>query len=222
MRRLLLSALLLLLALPAAADLKWNDVLRDVYVNGALNRAGQTLSCETPRRLAYLPPSGDAWIFDPAAHEVSSADRAVFAFNDDRTSATTPDTFPTTRLAAAAVPAESAYLATVGATSILIYPHQSHAGAMSEAELWETAPIWKSIHDHSTPDAKVVAQLRAAKPAQITIVLATWCGDSKKAVPRLLKALHEANNPALRIQLVGIGPEFLSPGSCGRRRTAAC
>src|SRR6266568_7430955 len=35
MRR-LLPALLLLAALPATAALKWNDTLRDVYVNGAL------------------------------------------------------------------------------------------------------------------------------------------------------------------------------------------
>ena len=208
MRR-LLPALLLLFALPATAALKWNDTLRDVYVNGVLTRDGQTLVNE--HRLAYLPPSGDAWIFDRDAHEVTTADRAVFTFNDDRTSATTPDTFPTRHAAAAALPDESSWLATVGATAILIYPHQSHAGPMSEADLWATAPIWKSIHDHYTPDAKVVEQLRAAKAARVTIAFATWCGDSKRAVPRLLKALHEANNPLLQVELYGIGPEFLTP-----------
>lgn len=204
MRR-LLPALLLLTALPAAADIKWNDTLRDVYVNGVLTRDGQTLVNE--HRLAYLPPSGDAWIFDRDAHEVATADRAVFTFNDDRTSATTPDTFPTQHAAAFATPDESSYLA----SNILIYPHQSHAGPMSEADLWATAPIWKSIHDHYTPDAKVIERLRAAKAARVTIAFATWCGDSKRAVPRLLKALHEANNPLLQVELYGIGPEFLTP-----------
>jgi len=201
----LLPALLLLVTLPAAAATKWNDTLRDVYVNGALSRDGQTLVSE--HRLAYLPPSGDAWIFDRDAHEVSTADRAVFTFNDDRTSASTPDTFPTQRAGKFAMPDDSSYLF----NDVLIYPHQSHAGPMTEADLWATAPIWKSIHDHYTPDANVVAQLRAAKPARVTIVFATWCGDSKRAVPRLLKALHEANNPLLQVDLYGIGPEFLTP-----------
>lgn len=204
MRR-LLPALLLLSALPAIADLKWNDTLRDVYVHGTLTRDGQTLVHE--HRLAYLPPAGDAWIFDRDTHELLSAGRALFAFNDDRTAATTPDTFPTQRLGSFAMPDDSSYLG----KDVLIYPHQSHAGPMSEETLWATAPVWKSIHDHYTPDAAVVEKLRAAKPAHVTIFFATWCGDSKRAVPRLLKALHEANNSLLQVDLYGIGPEFLTP-----------
>jgi hypothetical protein len=60
--------------------------------------------------------------------------------------------------------------------------------------------------------------LRTAKPARVTIVFATWCGDSKRAVPRLLKALHEANNPLLQVELVGIGPNFLTPLEYVRER----
>src|SRR5207253_643169 len=132
MMRRLLPALFLLFALPATAALKWNDTLRDVYVNGALTRDGQTLVNE--HRLAYLPPSGDAWIFDRDAHEVATADRTVFTFNDDRTSATTPDTFPTRHAAAAALPDESSWLATVGATTVLIYPHQRSEEHTSELQ----------------------------------------------------------------------------------------
>ncbi|HEV2721797.1 MAG TPA: hypothetical protein VG323_17390, partial [Thermoanaerobaculia bacterium] len=205
MRRLIPALLLLLAALPATADLKWTDTIRDVYVNGALSREGQTLANE--HRLAYLPPCGEALIFDRDTHELFSADRALFAFNEDRTTATTPDTLPTRRLSAFAMPDDSSYLG----SNVLIYPHQSHAGPMTEETLWSTAPIWKSIHDHYTPDAKVVDQLRGAKPARITIVFATWCGDSKRAVPRLLKALHGAANPLLQVELVGIAPDFLTP-----------
>jgi hypothetical protein len=211
MRR-LLPALLLLTALPAAAATKWNDTIRDVYVNGALTRDGQTLVHE--HQLAYLPPSGEAWIFDRDTHEAASADRALFTFNEDRTSATTPESFPTQRIGSFAMPDDSTYLF----NNVLIYPHQSFAGPMAEEALWSTAPIWKSIHDHYTPDANVVAQLRAAQPARVTVVFATWCGDSKRAVPRLLKALHEANNPLLQVELVGIGPNFLTPLETVRER----
>lgn len=212
MRR-LLPALLLFAAFPAAASLKWNDTIRDVYVNGALTREGQTLANE--HRLAYLPPSGEASIFDRDTGEVVSADRAVFTFNEDRTAATTPDAFPSRDAGKFVMPDESSVLT----TSILIVPHQSHAGPMTEADLWATAPVWKSIHDRYTPDPAVVAKLRDAKPARVTIVLATWCGDSKRAVPRLLKALHEANNPALQVEFYGIGPDFLTPLDYIRART---
>jgi thiol-disulfide isomerase/thioredoxin len=212
MRR-LLPALLLLSALPAAASTKWNDTLRDVYVNGALTRDGQTLVHE--HQMAWLPPGGgEAWILDRDTHETATVERSVFTFNDDRTSATTPDVFPTQKAGALATPDDTTWLF----NNVLIYPHQSFAGPMSEETLWSTAPVWKSIHDHYTPDANAVAQLRAAKPARVTIVFATWCGDSKRAVPRLLKALHEANNPALQVELFGIGPDFLTPLSYIRER----
>lgn len=211
MRRLIYSVLLLLVSLPAAAAVKWSDTLRDVYVGGTLRRDCQTLSCEAPRRLAYLPADGDALIFDVAEREVVTCDRAVFTFNDDRTAATTPETFPTTRVAALTMPDDSTYFVTAGGTSILIYPHQSHAGAMTENDLWQTAPVWRSIYDHYAPDAAVVGRLRGAKPARVTVYFATWCGDSKRAVPRFLKAWHEAANDGLSVELVGIGPDFLTP-----------
>lgn len=214
MRRLLPA--LLLLALPAAAATKWNDTLRDVYVDGALHRDVQTLVHE--HQLAYLPPDGQALLFDRDTHELAAVDRALFTFNDDRTSATTPDTMPSHRVGSVATPDDSTWLATAPGTSILIYPHQSSAGPMSEAALWQTAPIWKSIYDHYAPDANAVAQLRAAAPARVTILFATWCGDSKRAVPRLLKALHEADNPRLQVELYGIGPDFLTPLATIRER----
>src|SRR5207248_85777 len=48
-------------------------------------------------------------------------------------------------------------------------------------------------------------------PTHLEIICATWCGDSKRHVPRLLKAVHEAANPNLTVSLVGIGNDFKQP-----------
>src|ERR1043166_6444287 len=124
MRR-LLPALLLLSAIPATASIKWNDTLRDVYVNGALTRDGQTLVHE--HQLAWLPPSGEAWLLDRDTHEVASIARALFPFNENKTSATTPDTLPTQHIGSLATPDSSTWLASASGTSLLVYPHQSTA-----------------------------------------------------------------------------------------------
>jgi thiol-disulfide isomerase/thioredoxin len=149
---------------------------------------------------------------------VVRCDRAVFAFNDDRTSATTPETFAQEPAGSLTMPDDAIYLASCGGTQILIHPHQSHAGPMTVEDLWQTAPVWKSICDHYTPDPAVVSQLRSATPARVTVYFATWCGDSKRAVPRFLKAVQEAGNPHLAVELFGIGPDFLSPLETIRER----
>lgn len=206
MRR-LLPALLLLAASSLFADsLKWTDSIRDVYVNGSLVRAGQTLVSD--KLLAWLPPSGQATIFDRGTHEMFVVDRSSFHLADDRTTATTDGDLPRRDAKPFMMPDES----TILTTSMLIHPHVSHSGPMTDTDLWTTAPVWRAIYDHYTPDGAVVARLaRERTPTTVKIIFATWCGDSKRGVPRLLKALHDASNPRLSVELIGVGNDFLSP-----------
>jgi len=207
MRRRLLPALLLLVTSPLlAAPLKWNESIRDVYFNGNLVRDGETLV--SGKLLAWLPASGDALVFDKTTHQVSTTDRAIFTLADDMTTATTEDDFPRSDPKPFVMADDSTFVT----PTMLIHAHVSRAGAMTENDLWSTAPVWRAIHDHYAPDAKAVARLRdEAKPTSVRIVFATWCGDSKKAVPRLLRALGDAGNPLLHVELVGVGPDFLTP-----------
>ncbi len=209
----LVPALLLLLSTSLApAPRQWTDTLRDVYVDGVLVRSGQTLISEAPRMIAYVPENGNAIVIDTKSHAATTVDRSLFTFAPDRTTATTSADLPSQSIATAVKPGDSTWLVEADGHSILIHPHQSHAGPMTESDRWDTAPVWRAIYDHYTPDAAAVAALKAeTKPRRIKIAFATWCGDSKRAVPRLLKALHEAGNPKLRVELFGIGPEFLSP-----------
>lgn len=68
----------------------------------------------------------------------------------------------------------------------------------------------KGYNDYSP--AKSVLERLAAPAMQkevsgmtIQIFLGTWCGDSKREVPRLLKVLHKAGIPDSRIELICVG-----------------
>ncbi|HEY5822800.1 MAG TPA: hypothetical protein VIT44_00450 [Cyclobacteriaceae bacterium] len=55
-------------------------------------------------------------------------------------------------------------------------------------------------------DASAVSQLtkRNLKKYTIKIVFGSWCGDSKREVPRFIKLLNAASFPAENVQLIGV------------------
>jgi hypothetical protein len=46
---------------------------------------------------------------------------------------------------------------------------------------------------------------------KLEVVLATWCGDSRQHVPRLLKSVALAANPNITVELIGIDADFVQP-----------
>lgn len=204
-----LVSILLAATIAAAAPRSWNDSIRDVYIDGRLDRSAQTLTSSSPRMLAVL--CGDeVLLFDPETKVVSRLAKSRFTFAPDRTTATSDGAAePAGSLVS---PDGSTFVASMDGQTIVVGPHQSKAGAMTVEELWQTAPVWKAIADTYEPDAAIVERLRAVdEPVRLQVVLATWCGDSRQHVPRLLKAIERANNPNISVVLTGIGPEFLSP-----------
>lgn len=189
---------------------EWRDSIRDVYIDGKLVLSAQTLTTSSPRMLAVV--CGDeVLILDPEAQSVAKAAASELAFAADRTKATTAPTFVGER-AGTLVKTDETFLALIGGKSVLVAPHQSKAGAMTLDELWETAPVWRKIAETYEPDGALVERLRAIdRPLQLTVVMATWCGDSRQQVPRLLKSIERANNPNLSVELIGIDAEFLQP-----------
>ncbi len=206
-----LVALLLLSATLSVQPRVWNDSIRDVYVDGKLDRTAQTLTTTEPRMIAVVCGE-EVLLFDPETKAVTRAPKAVFAFAADRTTATTAPELKTESAGELLSPDDAVFLASLEGKSIVIAPHKSKAGVMTIDELWATAPVWRAIAEHYEPDAAVVERLRGiAEPTSLQVVMATWCGDSRQHVPRLLKAVERAGNPNLTVELFGIGPEFLSP-----------
>lgn len=57
-----------------------------------------------------------------------------------------------------------------------------------------------------TPNGAIVEQLKKLKPNQykIKILLGTWCGDSKREVPRMTKLLHEISFSNQNLELIAL------------------
>ena len=205
-------AILYLSTLLSAPAREWRDSIRDVYINGKLDRAAQTLTTTTTPRLFAVVCGDEVMIFDQEANAVSRASKADFTFAADRTSATTNANLTGQRAGVMVRANDVTSLGTLDGKTILVSAHQSKAGPMTKEDLWQTMPVWQSIAESYEPDAAIIERLNSIdQPTHLEIVLATWCGDSRHHVPRLVKAIERAANPNVTFELTGLGPEFESP-----------
>lgn len=61
-------------------------------------------------------------------------------------------------------------------------------------------------YENYSPTAEIVTALKKASPEKFTvkIVFGSWCGDSKRELPRMMKVLHAAGFGEKQIQLLGV------------------
>jgi tetratricopeptide (TPR) repeat protein len=71
------------------------------------------------------------------------------------------------------------------------------------------ASWYKPGYENYVPTPAVLDQLKKIKAEKTTlkIVFGTWCGDSKRELPRMLKALHAAGFSDANIELIGVHRE---------------
>lgn len=66
-------------------------------------------------------------------------------------------------------------------------------GPATREQIEGAAPEWVQAEVESHPDAEAAKALAAIEPgAEVTVFLGTWCGDSRREVPRLWRAIDEA------------------------------
>lgn len=57
-----------------------------------------------------------------------------------------------------------------------------------------------------TPDSLILLKLRPElRNKKIQIFMGTWCGDSKREVPRMLKVLNNCGVPPFQIEIINVG-----------------
>ena len=98
-------------------------------------------------------------------------------------------------------PAQAAPAATTAAPvdpSVLV-------GATSRDKV-EATPDWVQAEVDAKPDAAAAQALAAVEPgAEVTIYLGTWCGDSRREVPRFWKAVDAAGGSVpFEVRYVGV------------------
>ncbi len=191
----------------------WTDSTRDVYINGEIDRSAQVLTSEATQRIALISPRLDrAVVLDTSRRTFYTSSPDSFRFYPDRVVALSDADFVVSPGGSYKLHGESDYSFALGGRSVHIATHQPLIGDTDTQRLFDLVPVWRSAMDSSRPDSGVIARLKNCQAeTTINIALGTWCPDSKKHVPRLLKALELAANNHLHIKLIGIGRKLHEP-----------
>jgi hypothetical protein len=120
--------------------------------------------------------------------------------------------------AASAVPAQLTPPSAGTASTVETVPASPAVlvGKVTREQVEEAVPDWVLAEGKASPDAAAVQALGKVAPgATITIYLGTWCGDSKRELARLWRALDQMGEtggtfPAT-IELIGVDETKLEP-----------
>lgn len=191
----------------------WTDSTRDVHINGEIDRSAQVLTSEPTERIALISPRLErAVVLDLSRRAVYTCSQDSFRFYPDRTIALSDADVAISSAGKYALHAETDYSFEINGTRVQITAHQALIGETNSQKLFETVPVWRFGMEGYQPDADAVSAIKACQPETIiTVALATWCPDSKRHVPRLLRALELAGNSHLHIKLIGIGRKLHEP-----------
>lgn len=88
-------------------------------------------------------------------------------------------------------------------------------GETTRERIEEALPDWVAAEAESTPDAAASQALASVPPgADVTIFLGTWCGDSRREVPRFWKAVDLAGVDApFAIHYIGVDRQKKEPSA---------
>jgi tetratricopeptide (TPR) repeat protein len=67
--------------------------------------------------------------------------------------------------------------------------------------------VWyKTNYDSYNPNAEIVSQLKKIRSEKFTVkvIFGSWCGDSKREVPKMMKVLSAIGFPEKNIQMIGV------------------
>ncbi|HVF60422.1 MAG TPA: hypothetical protein VNJ70_11480 [Thermoanaerobaculia bacterium] len=88
-------------------------------------------------------------------------------------------------------------------------------GEVTREQIEESMPDWVAEEVAAQPDAAAARALAAVPPgAEVTVYLGTWCGDSKRELPRLWRALDETGGAApVAFRYVAVGRDKKEPAA---------
>lgn len=86
-------------------------------------------------------------------------------------------------------------------------------GEVTREQIEESVPDWVAEEVTAQPDPAAARALAAVPPgAEVTVYLGTWCGDSKRELPRLWRALDETGGAApVAFRYVAVGRDKKEP-----------
>ena len=93
-------------------------------------------------------------------------------------------------------------------------PTDPLVGVVTRQAIEEHFPAWRDALQQATPDAEAARALASApRGAEVHVYLGTWCGDSRREVTRLWKAIDMAGSALpFEIEYVGVDRAKQAPG----------
>ncbi|HUJ90782.1 MAG TPA: thioredoxin family protein [Syntrophorhabdales bacterium] len=96
------------------------------------------------------------------------------------------------------------WLCTVAAWMEPVWGEQL-TGKITTEQLYSNAPVFKQNAQKFCPDPMTTEKVRQINwNLTIIVFLGTWCVDSKREVPKLLKILEAANNQNISLELYAV------------------
>ncbi|HEX9670377.1 MAG TPA: hypothetical protein VGC93_12965 [Thermoanaerobaculia bacterium] len=88
-------------------------------------------------------------------------------------------------------------------------------GEVTREQIEESVPDWVAEEVAAQPDPTAARALAAVPPgAEVTVYLGTWCGDSKRELPRLWRALDETGGAApIALRYVAVARDKKEPAT---------
>jgi hypothetical protein len=193
-------------------EVKWTDAIRDVFIDDQIDHDAQVIFSELTRRMAIISPRLDrAVVLDTNDQSVSFAAKDSFRFSPGRNKATSAE-IQLDPAGKYTIIEETTFIFSVAGLRMRISRHQGPAGPLSIDRMFEVAPVWRSLMEHYEPDPAAVNAIKGTgRKTTVVVAVGTWCPDSKYHVPRLLKAIREANNKNISVRLIGIANKFKAP-----------
>ncbi len=85
-------------------------------------------------------------------------------------------------------------------------------GSITKEHLFKHFRAFQENYTNHTLAQKELTHLQTLKsPIHLVIVFGTWCHDSEREVPRLLKLIEAANNPNISYELISVGYDKTLP-----------
>ena len=92
-----------------------------------------------------------------------------------------------------------------------------HLGEISVQELLDTYTEFGSEFQRYAPTPDELSQIEALRGKQVTVLFGTWCHDSKREVPRLLKLLDESKVELESLTLFAVDRNKADPEGFAQR-----
>ncbi|MDA8020995.1 MAG: thioredoxin family protein [Thermoanaerobaculia bacterium] len=198
--------------------IEWQERTVDLYIDAQLRSDARVLYARDEGLWAVaMPDSPEVWILreevDGEGHgSVENWRSDVFTWTHPL-SATSAS--PEAEVKGNWTTVAGGWFARAGEHAFLALPHQGPAGVLLAEELWQAVPSWQRLAEAWEPEEEgeaeameVLDSLVDGSDVSFEVVFGTWCGDSRRSVPKLLAA---SDRLGLDVSLVAIRRGFEEP-----------